>query len=171
MALQEFNPFSGLVKQLSFCDKLLIEHQISLMHKNYEQALLQFEQLYEIRTTHLQMMEEKLLPIYKSLLAKYPAGGRPLYFIREKKLILKDLNKHVRFLGQLLLHPQQIKLDLVRLFEEYAWLKDLLDHHDAREKVFLFTVLVNEMTEENKHKLFDEISLSFPKPDFMDGKN
>ncbi len=89
----------------------------------------------------------------------------------KKKLILKDLNKHVRFLGQLLLHPQQIKLDLVRLFEEYAWLKDLLDHHDAREKVFLFTVLVNEMTEEDIHKLFDEISLSFPKPDFMGGKN
>ncbi len=171
MALQELNPFSGLVKQLSFCDKLLIEHQISLMHKNYEQALLQFEQLYEIRTNHLQMMEEKLLPIYKSLLAKFPAGGRPLYFVREKKLILKDLKKHVRFIGQLVLHPQQIKLDLVRLFEEYAWLKDLLDHHDAREKMILFPGLVNEMTEENIHKLFDEISQSFPKIEFLDGKN
>ena len=150
--------FSDLNKLLEFCDKLLIEHQISLMHKNHEQALLQFEQLYEIRSRHLQRMEEELLPLYESILTKFPEGGKPLYFIREKKLILKDLNRHVRFLGQLVLNPEKVKLDIVKLFEEYAWLKDLLDHHDAREKVFLFPTLEKELSEENKQKLFRDLS-------------
>ena len=153
-----------LVKILEFCDKLLIDHQINLMHNDFEQALEQFEQLYKIRTTHLQIMEERLLPLYKSVLTEFPEGGKPLYFIREKKLILKDLNRHVRFLGQLVLNPAQVTLDKVKLFEEYAWLKDLLDHHDAREKAFLFPIL-------DKEKLFSELSTFYSKLEIQDEVN
>ncbi len=159
----ENRSFSDLSSQLVFCDKLLLDHQVSLMHKKYEQALSQFEQLYEIRTTHLQIMEEKLLPLYESLHLEYPKGGRPLYFIREKRLILKELNRQVRLLGQFILHPEQITLDLVNLFEEYAWLKDLLDHHDAREKGFLFPSIDKELSKEFKQNLFSEISKIYSK--------
>ncbi len=149
--------FSEIAKYPIFCDRLLIEHQISLMHNNVEKALLQFEQLYEIRTTHLKIMEEKLLPLYETVLDEFPKGGKPLYFIREKKLILKDLNRFIRLQGRMLLNPDSVKIDLVELFEEYAWFKDLLDHHDAREKVFLFPVLDRNLDEKNKTILLDEL--------------
>jgi len=137
------------------------------MHKNYEQALMQFEQLYEVRAGHLEVMENKLLPIYESLLKEYPKGGKPLYFIREKKLILKDLNRHIRFLGDLILNPKTIKLDLVKLFEEYAWFKDLLDHHDARERAFLFPTLDGKLTHQKKTLLI-ELSTFYSKLNIQD---
>lgn len=136
------------------------------MHKNFERALFQFEQLYKIRTKHLQIMENKLLPLYQSLLTDFPKGGRPLYFIREKKLILKKLNRFVRFLGELVLNSGKTKLDLVKLFEEYAWLKDLLDHHDAREKAFLFPTLEKKMSKDNRQQLLSELAQSYPNMEF-----
>jgi hypothetical protein len=149
--------FKSLAKYPAVCDKLLMRHQVSLMRKEVEKAMIQFEQLYEIRSTHLKIMEEELLPLYKSVLNEFPKGGKPLYFIREKKLILKDLNRFIRLQGQTLLSPDSVKIDLVKLFEEYAWLKDLLDHHDAREKVFLFPVLDRNLDEKNKTILLDEL--------------
>ncbi|KAA3617545.1 MAG: hypothetical protein D8M58_01715 [Calditrichaeota bacterium] len=141
---------------------MFIDHQIFLLKKDYEQALLIFERLYDIRTIHLKIMEEKLLPLYESALNEFPKGGKPLYFIREKKLILKDLNKQMRFLGQFVLHPEKVELNLVKLFEEYAWLKDLLDHHDAREKAFLFPTLEKELPDEQKKNLLEMVAMDYP---------
>ena len=49
------------------------------------------------------------------------------------------------------LDPLTKKLDIVSLFEESHSLKDLLDHHDARENVFLFSVL-DEIVPENSRR-------------------
>ena len=82
-----------------------------------------------------------------------------VYFIREKKLILKNLDKYIRKLGNILLHSEE--LDIVSLFEEYAWLKDLLDHHDAREKAFLFPILDARMPDSSRQEALQNISTQF----------
>ena len=50
------------------------------------------------------------------------------------------------------------ELDIVNIFEDYAWLKDLLDHHDAREKAFLFPILDEKLPVVPKRELLKEIS-------------
>ena len=56
----------------------------------------------------------------------------------------------------LFLHTDE--LEIVSLFEEYAWLKDLLDHHDAREKAFLFAILDKKLQGSEKLELISTIS-------------
>lgn len=147
--------FIALNQNLEYCDFLFLQHQIYLMYKNIQQAVAVFEQLIIIRDYHLDIMETILLPAFEQAVQQIPEGAKPLYFIREKKLILKHLNKHIRNLGHVLLHSEN--LNIVSLFEEYAWLKDLLDHHDAREKAFLFPLLDEKLTSEKKEELLNLI--------------
>ena len=147
--------FTDLKCNLEKCDELFLTHQICLMHKEIENAFTHFEQLVNFRLSHLAIMEDLLLPTYEKLFNEPPAGAKSLFFIREKRLIQKHLDKHIRKLAEIALHSQ--RLSIVTLFEEYAWLKDLLDHHDAREKAFLFPGLDKRMTETDKRSLFSAI--------------
>lgn len=148
--------FDDLKYNLERCDRLLLEHQVLLMHNKIEDAQLLFEQLYAYRTSHLKMLENRLLPAFnKALDEDFPEGAKPLYFIREKSLILKELDRFIRELADLVLHNKQA--DIVRIFEDYAAFKDLADHHDAREKVFLFTDLEQRLNNVEKLSLFTKI--------------
>jgi len=155
--------FSDLKYNLEVCDELFLQHQEHLMHHNVEQALVFFEKLLSVRRIHLAIMEELLLPAFINITNKIPAGAQPLYFEREKKQILKFLDKYVRNLGNIILHSAE--LNIVSLFEEYAWLKDLLDHHDAREKAFLFPMLDEKLDSPAKNKILQDITkrLTFSK--------
>ena len=146
---------SDLSKNLEYCDSLFLEHQLLLMHRKTDAAFATFEQLVQIRKVHLSIMEQCLLPAFVKATKKIPEGAKPLYFEREKKQILKYLNKYVRKLGNILLNSE--KLDIVTLFEDYAWLKDLLDHHDAREKAFLFPAL-DALSEGTRTEIRQDVS-------------
>lgn len=148
-----------LQNNLEYCDQLFISHQLALMHKDNEQALVIFEELYKYRRRHLEIMESILIPAFEKCQSQIPAGAREKYFLREKKLIEKELNKFVHLLSERVLNPS--KSDLVNLFEEYTWLKDLLDHHDAREKAFLFPVLEQNLSAAEKNNLIKELSQIF----------
>jgi hypothetical protein len=148
--------FSDLRYNLEVCDELFLQHQLQLMHHNIEQALVFFEKLVMVRQLHLEIMEKLLLPAFIKITDKIPAGARPLYFEREKKQILNFLDKYARKLGKIILHSAE--LNIVTLFEEYAWLKDLLDHHDAREKAFLFPGLDKKLEIQAKKKILQSIT-------------
>jgi len=151
--------FSELKLNLELCDKLFLQHQVQLLHKKNEQAFAIFEKLTLIRKVHLTVMEDCLLPVFKKTLQQIPDGAKPLYFEREKKQILKYLNKYIRKLGSIILNSEE--LDIVTLFEEYAWFKDLMDHHDAREKAFLFPILDEKLQKSEKIELLNIISGQF----------
>jgi len=148
--------FSDLKKNLEYCDSRFLEHQLLLMHRKIDPAFAIFEQLVQIRKVHLSLMEQCLLPAFIKTKDKIPQGAKPLYFEREKKQILKYLNSYVRKLANTLLHSA--KLDIVGLFEDYAWLKDLLDHHDAREKAFLFPTL-DALNEKRRAEILEDVSV------------
>ena len=149
--------FADLRNNLEWSDQLLLQHQIQLMQNNVEKAQGLFEELYTYRKHHLNLVESLLLPLYQRLLKEeYPQGGKPLYFIRERTRILADLEQFVRQIGNCVLESKLP--DLVVLFEDYAALKDLLDHHDAREKAFLLPTLDSKLDIMGKEDLFKEIA-------------
>jgi len=147
---------TGLAKQLKRLDELLVEHQLAFMEKDWEKGIERFEQVYELRRHHLKFMESRLLPLFELYHPKPPEGARPLYFLREKKQILKTMDGYVHLFGRLFLAGKIETIDLVRLFDEYMYLKDLLDHHDAREKGFLFKLLDKNLSIPERKVLLDD---------------
>jgi hypothetical protein len=150
--------FMDLQKNLELCDRLFLEHQSALMHKKNEQALHLFGKIYNYRMSHLSAMENILLPAFEKIVPDIPKGAKKIYFLREKKLIERELKRMIRMLSESVLH--NTTLDLLHLFEEYVWLKDLLDHHDAREKTFLLPTL-QSLELPIKSTLLDDITLFF----------
>ncbi len=132
---------AALGPHLECLDRLLVEHQLAFMEKRWEDGITAYEQVYELRRYHLTFMEQRLLPLFESFYPQPPHGARSIYFIREKKQIVKTMARYVRLFSRMYLAERMAALDLPRLFDEYMYLKDLLDHHDAREKGFIFKLL------------------------------
>ncbi len=139
---------SGLTRQLETLDGWLREHQLAFMERRWREGILLYEKVYELRRYHLDFMESELLPRFEDRYPKPPHGARPGYFRREKKLIIKTMRPYAHLFGRLYLREAMEELSLPRLFDEYMYLKDLLDHHDAREKGFLFRMLDEALSRE-----------------------
>ena len=89
---------------------------------------------------HVKDEEQYLIPPYKKLVQPQPAGGAVRFYQREHRQILIIIDKYITDLKKWLKSPPA-NIDLVRQFDSYFRFKELLDHHDARERVFLYPIL------------------------------
>jgi hypothetical protein len=67
------------------------------------------------------------------------------------------LNQMIRQISRKVQNPDQENFSLVRLFEDYHRFKDLLDHHDARERAFLYKYLDEESDKFNSMEILRTI--------------
>lgn len=96
----------------------------------------------EIRA-HIRYEEEQLLPIFRR--AGRISGGAPELFINEHRKIEKALTRLLR----------SRRRDRVAIIEEEFRLKELLRHHDLREKNILYPVLDRVATPQERAILKD----------------
>jgi len=141
----KFQTFSDLDIIHRIADRLFIEHQTACMSGNWEKALYAMERMYEFRMQNIQDEEDFLLPLYQSGIGEIPRGGALKFFVREHKLIKKNLDQMIRNMSNIILNDSGNDVNLIKLFEGYHTFKDLLDHHDSRERVFLYKLLDERM--------------------------
>ena len=75
--------------------------------------------------------EESLLPLYNTIIDEIPQGGAIKFFIRENKLIRKNLDSFVHNISNIVMYDSGNEVNLVKLFESYHSFKDLLDLSEA----------------------------------------
>jgi hypothetical protein len=153
-----FHSFSDIDRLHRFADHLFIEHQAACMEHNWDIALRKLELMYELRIQNIKVENEFLLPLYKSEISEIPKGGALKYFEREHKLIAKYLKSIIHNISDIVLHELSDKINLVKLFENYKDVKDLLDHHDAREREFLFKLLDENIDIQTKSSILEKIN-------------
>lgn len=139
-------------------DELFLQHQSYLMIDDLENALLTFEKIFEYTNQNILDEEEYLIPYYASHPESIPQGGAVYFYEREHKLLRRELMKYLKMYSEALLHPDSVKLDIVRIFDDYYDLKDLFDHHDARERVFLYKILDKILPSGKKKEILKNIS-------------
>ena len=133
-------------------------HQIECMYGQWDEDLHTMEVMCEQRMLNIRDEEEFLLPLYKSEIKKIPRGGALKFFIREHKLIKKNLDSMVRHISNIILNDSGNAVNLVKLFEGYHTFKDLLDHHDSRERVFLYRLPDEKTDIGNRELVLQEIN-------------
>lgn len=143
--IKNFRAISALLEK---ADELLVEHQIALIEQRYEDSMELFEILFNFRITHMKIIKEQVIPLYEKYITNYPPGAKPLYFIRETTRIEKDFLEQRKFLNSVYLEDKMQEIKLVNWLEKQWATKDILDHHDAREKVFLFPIIDSEVAQE-----------------------
>ena len=149
--------FSDLLRLHHELDELFFEHQRALIRGDLEVALAKLEGYEKELLDHIWDEEEVLIPIYAAR-AEAPVGGSAEIFLNEHRKIREYLA---------LFKAEFVKLsaaaDLERavifLLDSQVIYKRLLVHHDTRERKFLYPLLDEITTEQEKPSLFQRLKL------------
>jgi len=149
--------FSDMDRLNRFFEEHFVAHQIAIMHNRLEQAMRHLELVFELYRQHEQDTDRLLLPLYEKYVRQIPEGGAVLFFVREHHFIMKRLSELIRHMGKLLLDPEGTPLHRVPLFEEHCTIKDMFDHHHARDRYFLFKYLDEYVPRMEKEAVLPEM--------------
>lgn len=128
-----------------------LEHQLLLVDRDLPAARAALDGFAEALRRHARDEEELLLPIYGSR-ADPPAGGSVELFVGEHRKMSEALDRIASMLERTGDDPRR---RIVEILEEEARFKSLLDHHDRREREFLYPLLDRVTTEEERRALLE----------------
>ena len=158
-SFSHYNNISDLNNFHTYLNKIFIEHQIAIMNGELDNAYSQLRFLSKLIRRHISDEEELLIPEYEKLIRPEPPGGAIRFYLREHKQILRILNKFVSNLKEWLTNPPG-QIDIVYQFDSYYKFKELLDHHDSRERVFLYRLLDQKLSQREKYIILDKIRMN-----------
>jgi hemerythrin-like domain-containing protein len=158
-SLLHYHNISDLSDFHIYINNIFLEHQIAIMNGELENAYTHLRFLSKLIKRHISDEEELLIPVYEKLISPEPPGGAIRYYLREHKQILRILNKLVSNLKEWLTNPPG-QIDIVRQFDSYYKFKELLDHHDSRERVFLYRLLDQKLSPKEKYVILDKIRMN-----------
>ena len=158
-SFSHYNNISDLNNFHTYLNKIFIEHQIAIMNGDLENAYTHLRSLLKLIKRHISDEEKLLIPVYIKLIRPEPPGGAIRFYLREHKQILRSLNKFVLNLKEWLANPPG-QIDIVRQFDSYYKFKELLDHHDSRERVFLYRLLDQKLSPKEKYAILDRIRMN-----------
>jgi iron-sulfur cluster repair protein YtfE (RIC family) len=147
--------FLSLLKVHEHLNELFFLHQEALLHLDIKQArgrLQEFE--HELRA-HMQDEEEVLLPIYQR--AGRVPGGAVEFFTGEHRKMLELLGRFNETLKQLEGRPPDLTRRVIKLFDEEATFKHVVEHHDLREQNILYPTLDRVTTEVERQELLNSL--------------
>ena len=95
--------------------------------------------------------EDLLLPVY--VRAGRIQGGPIEFYTGEHKKMLKFLVRFTERLDELKHNPANLTRAIIELFDEEAQFKQLMQHHDMRERNILYPTLDRVTSEEERRQL------------------
>ncbi len=126
-------------------DALLEKHRIALMQLDLPVAQRALEELAGALREHIALEEHWILPRYAQLEA--PPGGALVLFTGEHQKLLDFVRRFERALKTLAAEgPAHRKV--LPLLDQQATFKNLLEHHDARERNLLYPTLERSLSRE-----------------------
>lgn len=143
-------------------DVLVLEHRLALMRGQLASAQSTFRRLAIWLTRHMRDEAELVLPRYA---AARPAegwerGSAPELFTAEHdKLrdLLSRLGAMVEGLGAGQLAGDELRVECLRVLDREKVMVDLLEHHDRRERTFLYPTLDRVLSDAEKAELVERM--------------
>lgn len=144
------NSFSDLLAMHTRLDGLFAEHQVALLHFDFDEAVAKLAQ-YELQLlAHMADEEEVLIPLYAER-AEMPKGGAPKLFIDEHE----KMRAHITLFAEAteaLKTEERPEVKLLMLLDREAFYKRLNSHHDIREREILYPLL-DSVTDEAERRM------------------
>ena len=156
-------PLSTLLDDHHALDEAFARHQEALVMRNPRGAVEHLARFARLLKPHMALEDELLLPVYAARAGRVPGGGVELFTAEHVKLLrtLDELTTMARALVDETPEPVRACRTLVRrtialLDREYLF-KDLIKHHDARERNVLYPHLDRLTSEEERARLWIDI--------------
>lgn len=151
------NCFADLDRFNQVMETFFLHHQLALLQQNPEAALFYLQFVYELYQLHAKQTSELLLPNYELFVPHLRQGGAPYFFEREHQFILKQLSTFMKTVSDYALAENIPSTGLVSLFDNHYQLKEMFDHHHARDRYFLFPDMDAHMPESDRDILLNRV--------------
>jgi hemerythrin-like domain-containing protein len=135
--------------------ELFIAHQVLIMRGHIADALHLLKKFQELQIQHIRDEEELLIPLYQKHISPLPPGGAIEFYLREHRQIERLIDRLFVRLNSWT-GPSDVKL--VEQFDLCFRFKDLIDHHDARERVFMYRLLDQKLSAAKQRDIMDRFS-------------
>lgn len=133
-------------------DGKLAEHQVGLVLGKMDDAVLSWREFSSGLARHATDEEQHLLTLYASR-GPLPPGGTVELFLAEHNKIRSFLQEISALMDVLAAADALDGRKIIQLIEREYELKRLLEHHDMREKNFLYPLLDQRTTPEERRLL------------------
>ena len=140
-------------------DNLFLEHQVLLMRNDFDNALKVVNELCLKYEQHILDEESVLIPAYQNFVKPIPQGGAVNFFLREHTQIMHILSEAKTEIKNWVNESKFTPTKMVSLFDRYYSLRDLLNHHHAREDTFLYRLLDRNTEHSIQQKIIEKIVL------------
>jgi hemerythrin-like domain-containing protein len=161
MNIENFNSaaapsFLSLIVWHEKLNDLFLSHQEALLELDIEKAERRLMAFKQELLAHMEMEEQILLPIYQR--AGRVTGGPSEFFTGEHARMREFIERFEQMLAQLSICAENIKREIIKLFDEEARFKQLVEHHDAREETILYPTLDKITGEQERIALLKKLS-------------
>ncbi len=144
--------FLELLRVHEALDEAFLKHQEALMELRPLDALGWLEQVRGGIAAHVRDEEGELLPVYAARAGRVEGGG-PELFVAEHRKIQALLDELVASVRAMIENPPGRRAVLL-LFDRQILYKSLMEHHDLRERRFLYPILDRVTTPEERAAIF-----------------
>ncbi|MCC7382467.1 MAG: Mut7-C RNAse domain-containing protein [Deltaproteobacteria bacterium] len=140
----------------------LLEHRLALMRSDLPVALKDFRRFSIWLRRHIQDEVQFVLPIYADLEPEsgFPRGAAPAIFDHDHEKLLEHLDKNEAALESLKseqLEGDALRVACLRILDRQKTLVDLGEHHDRRERTYLYPTLERALSERVKLELVEQL--------------
>jgi hemerythrin-like domain-containing protein len=143
--------FLSLVSVHEGLNELFLLHQEALLRRDVRLALERLLDYERALLAHMRPEEEILLPVYERA-GRIPGGPIEL-FLGEHKKMLAFIARFKATLEQLRGAGSDLDRRIIKLFDEQAMFKHLVEHHDLRERNILYPTLDRITGERERREL------------------
>lgn len=144
----------ALMERHTRLDAIFLEHQTAILDRDLKRAAEALSRYSDALAAHMREEEEILLPLY-SAKAPQPAGGGTQMFLDEHRKLRALGADLATALASATAEPRSI----LKLLDQETQYKGLLDHHDRRERAFLYPGLDAVTTPDERRGILDRLGL------------
>ena len=149
--------FMELTLKHESLEELFLKHQEYLLAGDLSSAVLSLAEYREELMEHMTLEEEEIFRLYERVEAP-PGGGIELFAAEHAKIreLLEQIESKLQTLtADLPSLPRQI----IQLLDDESQLKRVMDHHDLRERRFLYPSVDQVATDSERSAILGSLVL------------
>jgi molybdopterin-guanine dinucleotide biosynthesis protein B len=146
--------FLSLLAAHDELDDLFLYHQEALLALDVESALQTLIEYEQLLLAHMRYEEDLLLPVYQR--AGRIQGGAIEFFTGEHKRMRELLERIKEALDPSKRTPAALRRHIIMLFDREATYKQLVEHHNQRERNIFYPTLDRVTNEQERQTLLGQ---------------
>lgn len=123
-------------------DELFLKHQEALLERDFAAAAARLAEFTEAVSRHIAVEEAEAIPLYCAHVPTPPPGGHADLILAEHRKIERYLRQFAEQLAAWQSRPPTPR-EVLALLDRQTQFKHLMDHHDRRERSFLYAALAS----------------------------